>query len=215
MNLVFIDSLDKIGLLLNALEKVDVIGLDVETTSLDPYSAKLLLVQLAVNGDIFVLDARKLGSKNITYVVQIVKDSNKLCIGHNIKFDLKILYHNTSEMIENVFDTMLAETLIYNGLGDGFYKSYDYLVYKYFGIELDKTTRESFIDFDGELNNNQINYSALDVKYLMALMDIQVKQLLEQGQENVMNLEMSLVPVFTAIEYYGYFRKNCRIGRFF
>lgn len=202
MDLEYITSLQGLSNLAKVLPSASMVGLDVETTTLDPYEATLLLLQLSLNDSIFVLDARKLGKKIITYIVQLIKDSGKLIIGHNLKFDTKILYHNTGEILVNLWDTMLAETMIYNGIGSS-YISLEDLYQKYFGITLNKEVRNSFIGYTGEITQQQIIYSADDVKELRKIYEIQSKTLAEQGQINTAQLEMDVLPTIMLMEYIG------------
>jgi len=198
-----VDSLSSIGNFVKVLQECEVVGLDVETDKLDPFTHTWLLLQLEMNGSIYVFDVRKIGIPNITYIIQLLKDTNKLIIGHNLKFDFKIIYHNTKEILTNCFDTMLAETMIYNGLNKNYYCSLETLVKNYFDVDLDKEIRKTFFNFTGELTNQQLYYAAEDVQYLSRIKDIQLKKLIEQKQEKVVELEMSLVPVFMHIEYTG------------
>jgi DNA polymerase-1 len=204
MDFHYISSITDFGEFVKSLQDSNTVGLDVETDKLDPFTHTWLLLQLALNdNNIFVFDVRKLGIPNITYIIQLLKDTNKLIIGHNLKFDFKIIYHNTKEILTNCFDTMLAETMIYNGLNKNYYCSLETLVKNYFDIDLDKEIRKTFFNFTGELTNQQLYYAAEDVQYLSRIRDIQLKKLIEQKQEKVVDLEMSLVPVFMHIEYTG------------
>ena len=205
MEFSYLDNKYNTSQFLTLLQESDRVGLDIETSSLDPFTCIWLLLQIEINESIFVLDVRKLGIDFITYVIQLIKESNKLVVGHNLKFDTKIIYHYTKEILTNLFDIMLAETLIYNGLGKNFYASLETLCRNYLEIELNKEIRKTFFDYTGEITNEQIVYSGEDVKYLIKIMDIQLKTLTEQSQINVANLEMSLIPVFMHMEYTGIF----------
>jgi DNA polymerase I len=197
-----ITSISGIGDLLNDIGAGSRICLDVESTGLDPYTDTLLLLQLKTNDNTYLLDCRKIGIKGVTYVVSILRDSNKTIIGHNLAFDIKMLYHNTKELLENVFDTQVAEMIINAGLVRKF-PSYKELVDKYCFVEISKETRDTFINYTGELTNDQLTYSALDVKWLDEIMDYQVKQLQNLGLTKISDLEMGLVPVFSMMEYRG------------
>ena len=198
----YITDVREFGSLLNSLHRVTEVGLDVEASSLSPYEATLLLLQLEVNDLIYILDARKINHKDLIYLIELIKASNLNCIGHNLKYDIKILYHNTGVLLTNIYDTMLGEVLINQGIGSPYY-SYVDLVFKYFDVELSKEVRDSFIDFDGEITENQLTYSALDVKYLREIKGIQLKELEEQKQLRVVDLEMKVTPILAMMEYDG------------
>lgn len=192
----------ELGELLTDIHTNDIIGLDVEATTLDPYTANLLLVQLNVNNKIYLLDVRQLGIKYIAYIVDLIKSTNKLSVGHNIKYDIKILYHNTKLMLYNVYDTMLGELIPRVGLNYKF-PSYKELVEKYCFIILDKEVRSSFIDYDGPLTNEQLTYSALDVKYLFDIREEQLKDIRKTNQEHILELEMGTLVEVAKMEYFG------------
>jgi len=189
--------------MLPELQQADMIGLDVVATSLDTFTAKWLLLQLNIDNHLYVLDVRKLGLEQITYLIQLIKDKNILCINHNIKYDIGIIYHYTKELITNVYDTMLAEILIHQGLGKKF-PSLSELVMNYFLVSMDKDIRKTFINYDKDyFTEEQLLYSALDVKYLFDIRKLQISRLEVQKQLKILDLENSLVPVFCIMEYEG------------
>jgi DNA polymerase-1 len=178
------------------------ISLDVETTSLDTFVAKWLLLQLKLHDHIYVLDVRKLGLEYVTSLVTDLKRCDIPLIGHNLKYDLKVIYNNTGVMLTNVYDTMLAECLIYLGVGSRFY-SLANLVEKYVGETLDKDIRETFANYEGEITQEQIVYSALDISYLESIQDQQLQKIDEQKERAILDLEMEVLPVFTHMEIEG------------
>jgi DNA polymerase-1 len=190
-------------------QQCDTLSLDLETTGLEPYTNKILLLQIKAGKTTFVFDVRKLKKEDLTYIIQLVKDSNKLVIGHNIKFDVKFLWVATGELLTNVYDTMLAELLINNGIEEnegksGRFISLKTVVSKYCGVELDKTAREDFYkNPEQEITEEQLIYSALDVEYLEVVREKQIKKLEEQKQIKVLDLENRLLPVVASMELNG------------
>jgi DNA polymerase-1 len=195
---------DRYGLnpLVSELLKENEIYIDTETTGLDVFSCTWLLLQIATSQNIYVLDIRKLDKDLINYVISLIKDSNKRVVAHNAKFDLKIIFNNTKELLTNVYDTMIAEVLINQGVGNQYY-SYEYLVEKYIGVAVNKKIRESFIDYEGEITNEQINYASEDILYLKTIKESQVKQLHEQKQITTLDLESKLIPTVISMELNG------------
>lgn len=201
-NVVYFYEKKQLNELVSAIFQIEEIGLDVEATSLDVFSAVWLTMQLALDDKTYVLDIRKLDKDLVKYIIALIKDSKKLLIGHNIKYDTQIIFTNTGESLDNVYDTMVSEVLINQGMGKQFY-SLNALVEKYLGISLDKDTRKTFIDFDGELTNEQIYYAAGDVQYLKKIKDRQVGILKEQKQLTTLEIEMLNTPVASALELNG------------
>ena len=84
---------------------------DIETTGLDRFSSKLL-------GVAFSWKAHEGWYLPITDLKSQISDLKSILaspaekIGHNLKFDLSILYHHGIEVAGPFFDTMLADTLI-------------------------------------------------------------------------------------------------------
>lgn len=192
------DLIKQIPIIMNS----DMISLDLETTDLNPRKANLILLQLKFNNSTLVIDLRTVEFKLIKYLLSLLKDGNKLIIGHNIKFDLKMLYHNMGELLTNIYDTMIVEMITTAGL-IWKYPSLNELTNKYCAINLDKDLQKSFVNFNGTLTEEQIIYSALDVEYLKDIRERQLKIIDEQRHGQVVDLEMSLIPVFTMMEYDG------------
>jgi DNA polymerase-1 len=180
------------------------IGFDTETTGLDPYTSSLLLVQLRFGDKTYILDARAIGNKYLTYLIQLINDSGRMVIGHNLKFDEKFIRHNTGEYLKNIFDTMVAYYLIHNGLLKNNYISYKDLVQKYLNVTIEKEIRNEFIGYNKNYFSEELLlYSAIDVEHLQQLKEILVEKIKLTRQENVANLEMNVLPVFADMEYQG------------
>jgi DNA polymerase-1 len=181
------------------------IGFDVEATTLDPYTAKLILVQVELNNNIYILNVEELNKNDFIYIIDLLLASNKLVIGHNLKYDLKIILHNSGKLFINIYDTMVAETLLHIGLGYEFYSLAD-LVKKYCGITLNKEIRDQFIEenYIG-ISDNMVKYAADDVVSLFAIHQAQLPKILGERLDNTVALEMLLVPVLAYMEYEGIF----------
>lgn len=188
-------SLDKA---LKLLDDLLYIGLDTETEGLDCFTKKLLTIQLG-NKDIqVVVDISSFG-----YVPENLKKflmrTDKVFILQNAKFDLKFLYHHRI-LIGKVYDTMLAEIILTNGLQyDG--RDLATLVQKYCGQELDKSVRGDIITKG--LSAAVIRYAAYDVVYLEDIMRKQMYQARHLKVVNAITLDNSFVKVLAYIEYCG------------
>lgn len=205
----YVTNLKGIANFVSEIQKVNFVSLDTETDGLDCFTNKLLLIQVKVGEVTFIFDCRKLIKNDITYITQILQDSRKLIIGHNIKFDLKFIATYTGELLgskdgySTVHDTMIAEGLIVNGVGERF-PSLAELVYKYCGVTLDKSIREEFYkNPDQEITEQQLIYSALDVEYLHTICLQQIEKLAEQKQSQILNIENRLLPVICSMELEG------------
>jgi len=202
LNISYITNRHETNELISDILKANELYIDTETTGLDIFLSKWLLLQIAVEHSIYILDIRKIEPEVINYIINLIKDSNKKVIAHNAKFDLKVIYNNTKELLTNVYDTMIAEVLINQGIATQFF-SYEGLVEKYIGVSLNKEIRKSFIDYDGEITNDQINYSAEDVLYLKSIKEQQIKILSSQKQSYTLDLESKLIPAVISMELNG------------
>ena len=177
------------------------IAMDTETTSKIAMLAKPLLLQIKAGDGIFIVDLVKDSSLG-KYIIELIHSQDRLCIFHNAKYDLKIIKRFSNIWLRNVYDTMLGEILIHQGVGSQFYSLAD-LTESYFNITLDKDIRETFEDSDGNFTQEQLLYSSLDVQYLEQIMDKQVEILKDQKQTNVLELEMKLTTVVAEMEWDG------------
>jgi DNA polymerase I len=195
-----------IGNFQSALSKAESISFDTETNGLDFFRSKVILMQAKVGDTIYVFDVRKLGDKLSKYVVQLLKDCGKTLIGHNLKFDMKMVFTNFGELFTNVCDTMIAEILITNGLakGEDRYFSLADLTEKHCNITLDKSVRSNFYSSDDPIITEQeLVYAALDVLYLEEILKKQLKTIELTKQTKVFDLEMNLLPVICKMELEG------------
>ena len=176
--------------------------IDTECTGLDVFSSTWLLLQVKTLNSIFIFDIRKLG-KYSNYIIELIKSSDKLVLLHNAKFDMKVIFVNTGIVLTNVYDSMITEVLINQGVGKQFY-SLKELVSKYCGVSLDKEIRESFYNYsETSFTNELLTYSALDVQYLEKIYEEQMKEVYSSGQQKVYDLEMKLLAPVVSMEVNG------------
>lgn len=109
-----------------ALESLNIIQFDTETNKLDPHSGVLLTYQLGNKENQYVFDQS-------SYSISLFKElfeSNRVFIIHNALFDLKWCY-KYDIWPKHVYDTMLAEQLIWLGWGESrFYNGIEPWEYK-------------------------------------------------------------------------------------
>lgn len=184
------------------LNETQIVGIDIESTGLNFLSDTILLIQIKVKDIVYIINTKYMQDRIIKYILDLINCSNKKVVGHNIKFDLKFLYKKYGILITNVSDLMLQETIITNGLGDK-YHSLKELVKKYKNIELDKDVRNTFVNFNGTVTEEQYLYSAMDVEYLEDIYDQQCVLIKDSNQDRVKELEDKLIPVIVSMEVDG------------
>ncbi len=205
MSFTLVDSKEQYGEL---HEKIAgnklVFGADIESTGLDWFVDEILLFQLMIGNEIFVIDIRSLGYDYLRAILEVIDANGHDVIFHNAKFDLKFLYHRTGVMLEHVYDTMVAEAVLNSGKGKTFYSLAE-LAEKYCDVFMDKESRMEFVNFpkDMPFTEKMLQYSALDVKYLPEIFSHQWREFQETSQTHVGALEMELIPVVAKMEYDG------------
>ena len=182
---------------LNYLSTQYVWGLDTETAGFDPYTDAILCFQIGNSEHQFVIDS----TVDITLFKPFLENPEHTFVLHNAKFDLRFFYHKRI-IIKNVFDTFLAEKLLYLGFPSGKRgMSLKDCCENYLGVSLDKTVR-GFIHAEG-LTPRVIHYAADDVKYSIDLMNAQIKELEAKDLMTAVDIENKFVRVLAYIEYSG------------
>lgn len=140
---------------------------DYETTSLCPYLGKPILLAVG-NQDIqYVIDLR---STDKQYIIKLfANNKDKLWIAHNAKFEYKFTKVHYHVELRNLYCTMIASQVIYNGFEIS--HSLKECMLRHFGIKLNKDERKSFEGMDDRkaFSDNQIVYVAEDIAFLPKL----------------------------------------------
>lgn len=197
---------------LEILNRIKIIGVDTETSGLEVYSSKLLLVQLGNFDNQVVIDTQTI---SISLYKEFLERTDKLFIFQNAKFDLKyFIKHNIIFNYKCIYDTFIVEKVLYLGY-PSLPKNYSLdnpeefhtynlkdIVYRYCGVILDKTQRGQFI-IDNTITTNKIIYGANDVKYLEAVMNKQLEQAKKDNLIKAVTIENSFVIIVAYMEYCG------------
>lgn len=125
----------------------------------------------------------------------------KFIIGHNLKFDIQFLF-NYSIIPTQVYDTMIAEQLLYLGYPAGVkHYSLKAVAEEYLNINIDKTVRGEII-WRG-LDNDVIMYAAGDVTYLEKIMWKQVEEAEKKQCLKGVQVECEAVTAIAYTEWCG------------
>lgn len=202
----------------NALEslinlKPKEIGLDTETTGLDPHTSKVRLIQLSVLGKrktktvflTYIFDVFALGVENTSKLFNnfLSKLSNTVLVGHNLSFEIKMGWSiNIDFTVLSMFDTMIASKLVSAGISSDAHGLKD-LCERYLSITLDKTYQTS--DWEVEkLDSNQLAYAAHDSQVILYLKKILDRELINLDLVYLAySLEFPLIKVIASMEYLG------------
>lgn len=177
------------------LNSIKRISLDTETTGLDPYTCKLLTLQLGNKSTQYIIDCESIDILQFKEVLE-----NKVCIAHNMKFDYKFLYHAGID-IKKFYDTFLIETILTTGYEDNEKDlSLKGVALKYLNIDIDKTVRGQI---HKGMSEKLILYAATDIMYLEDILLIQLNNIIKWKLMNILELEMLVCRCFAIQEYNG------------
>ena len=175
-----------------------VIQLDSETSGRDAHLCDFLCVQFGNDAQDarIVVDTSTVDIKQYKTLLE-----SKLCIGHNLKFDLQFLY-NYGIIPQRVYDTMIVEQLLHLGWPSGQVSySLKEVAWRRLNINIDKTVRGEII-WRG-LDTATIKYAAGDVTYLERIMASQVDDLRKNNLMKAAKIECDFVPAIAYLEWCG------------
>ena len=180
--ILYVDTNEKLQNLCESIKDAPLLILDTEFIREKTYRAKLCLIQIATDDIVACVDPIALD--DISPLMAIIHDNNKIKVLHSARQDYEIFYDLDNKLPAPLFDTQLAASL----LGYGEQVGYGALVSKVLGVQLDKAHTRT--DWSRRpLNQAQIHYASDDVFYLRQLYPLLKKQLIEQGRENWLDEE--------------------------
>lgn len=157
-----------------ALATAPFVGLDIETTGVDPMAADIRLVQLATPTEVVIFHVFKILLATLIPSLTAVLEGGPLKIGHNLAFEMSFLLAKAVQKVWPVADTMLVDQVLKNR---GFGRSLKDVVVEYLGEELDKTWQKS--NWAGSLSEEQLEYAAKDAAIVLPL----YRRLIEAAEE--------------------------------
>lgn len=185
---------------LEVIDKYPVIEVDTEATGLDPLKDKVVLLQMGVPGKAFVFDVRE-GRVDGKLFKGMLEGFDHLKLLQHAIFDYQMLVTNFGIYMNRIYDTFLAEQLLYLGLHKK--ASLDVLVAQYLGIKLPKDIASSFKDYDQEYQEYQLRYAANDVSVLSDIYNLQLSKLKQDSLMRVARLEFEFVKPLAEMELNG------------
>jgi len=192
----------RLAVVAEMLARETVVGIDTETTGLDPYSAELLLLQIATADKVYVVDCKRIPPLALK---PFLENPRVLKVAQNAKFEYEMLRQQTGITLCGMFDTMLAERLLTAGISREI--SLKAIAQKYIGAYLDKSVRESFYKLaangDAYLAPEQLHYAARDAFIMMPIWRDQVKALKKENLEQVADIEFRCIAAVGDMELAG------------
>ena len=121
--------------------------------------------------------------------------------GQNLAFDYRVLYANGIQLRGTLYDTMIASSLLTNGMANVKHSLAE-IARRKLGRTLDKTLQKQ--DWmNAQLNDADITYAMEDVKVTWELSHLLHEEIAAQGLSHVYRLECALIPAVVAMEHNG------------
>lgn len=185
------------------------VGLDSETTGLDPRVDRLRLVQIGLPDRAYVVDTWQVG--DLSPLARLLADPAVRKVGQNLKFDLGFWRQRGMVEAAALYDTMLASQLLSCG-EDGATHNLAALARRHLALALDK--REQRSDWSQpDLSESQVAYAALDASLLVPLATALERRVSAEGMTRAAAIEMEVLPAVAALEAGGMPVDATRLGR--
>lgn len=212
MNYQLIKTEEALRKAIESISAHQVVGLDTETTELDPYFGRLRLIQLATPNGVHIVDLDAFGGdlRNagaLAPLRNLLSAPRPIKIAHNAKFDAKFIKHYLGADLNGVFDTLLASQLVSAGDIEERH-GLDTVASRYLNEAVDKTERLSNWNF--ELSEAQLEYAARDAAVLIPLREKLFERLKSDSLMEVARLEFDCIMVVAEMELTGFYMHKDR-----
>lgn len=190
------------------MSSLQAIGVDCETTELDPYKGELRLIQLATSpAAVKIIDLRRFPNPkenpDLDCLRELLFAQRPTKVLHNAKFDAKWIRLHLGAEIGGVFDTLIASQILAAGDTDKRHNLAD-VTYDTLGEELDKSQQISDWSAD-ELSVNQLEYAAKDAAIVLRIREKMIEKLRSDGLIAVSKLEFDCIQPIAHLELAGIF----------
>lgn len=191
------------------------LGVDTETTGLNPHRDRVRLIQVATPSYALVVDLdgfRRGGSRAVPWEepglreLRMLLQSNVPKVLQKAAFDINFLMAEGVQLQGPFFDTMIAAKIINNG--NPVKNDLGSIVKRNLGFELSKDDQKS--DWSGQLEGHQYLYAAKDAAVLVAVAKVLRRTLEEtvvEGERSllrVFNLEMQCLLPIALMQWHGF-----------
>jgi ribonuclease D len=174
LNVTLVETAEALAEVCRRMEPAGEVALDTEFHNERSYAARLMVVQLVVDGEVVLIDP--LSIRDLQPLAQAL--ASKEVVGHALASDLKIFADKFDRLPAVAFDTQLAAAF----LGYGISISLADLVHDLVGVRLRKAQTVS--DWSSRpLSAAQIDYLVSDVVHLLPMRARLTERLAARGRE--------------------------------
>ena len=183
--------------LFNVYKSSKYLALDTEAMGLCHGRDRLCLIQICNESDLTACIKIEIGNRKAPRIQNLLENAKIMKIFHYARFDVAALKCNLSIETQNIFCTKIASKLARtytnkHGLKD--------LINELLGIELDKSSQSSDWGSEENLSQDQINYAANDVKYLIKAMDKLTLMLKREKRYEIAQKCFSVIPIYSELD---------------
>jgi DNA polymerase I-like protein with 3'-5' exonuclease and polymerase domains len=184
-----------------------IVGLDTETTGLDPFTSRVRLLQLSTPSRTYVVDCFAFEALGNAKLRALLEAPRPIKVLHNAKFDARMLERHGDVRLNGVFDTYLASQVVSAG-ASGTSHSLKAVAERYLEVQLDKSAQLS--DWSGDLSEEQIAYAAEDARLVLPLREKLVEQIKKLGLVEVAKIEFDCATAVARMENAGIYVDRAR-----
>ena len=183
--------------LFNDYQSSKYLAVDTEAMGLYHGRDRLCLIQICNELNLTTCIKIEIGSREAPRIQSLLENEKIIKIFHYARFDIAALKCNLSIETQNIFCTKIASKLARtytnkHGLKD--------LINELLGIELDKSSQSSDWGSEENLSQDQINYAANDVKYLIDAMKKLTLILKREKRYEIAQKCFNVIPIFSDLD---------------
>ena len=171
----------------DTLSACDYLTIDTEFIRETTFWPELCLIQMASDDVAIIVDPLS-DDLDLQPFFELMASEQVVKVFHAARQDIEIIYHLGNLIPHPIFDTQVAAMVC--GFGDSV--SYDQLVQKTVGAQIDKSSR--FTDWRRRpLSDKQLKYALADVTHLREVYQVLRTRLAEDGREHWVKEEMDVL----------------------
>jgi ribonuclease D len=179
----------------------EAIAIDTETMGLIPRRDRLCLVQICNDAKVVSLVKIGQGSKEAPHLKCLFESPNVTKVFHYARFDVAMLEAHLSIATHPIFCTKIASKLARTYTDKHGLKE---LVRELEKVELDKTSQSSDWGSIDVFSEEQLQYAANDVRYLLSVHRKLTEMLIREDRYNLAKACFAHIPTLVYLDLLGY-----------